>query len=552
MSQPQVEWHADTRALLQQLLGEEAFSAAARALAVPPTTTCVRVNTLRADPTAAAAALRGVLGDSCGGSNGEGVVCAHPELPEALLVASGGVVDVDITPACGREVAVNRRCAEAVLRGADIFVPGVTAISSGVEENQLVAVTAVIHGLDAARVTFTRGTRLAPGECTASGRLLLGLGRTVLAPRTIFRAADGLAVTMVSRRYQQRITGEILARTLGLGTHMLQNLPSVVAAHALAPRPGSEVLDMCASPGGKTSVLCALMGNAGTIVALDVNPKKVEAIRSLCSEMGCTIVRAYQMDATKAVERPAAAAGDKATPASLPGDHGAAAGAAKIQRRRERKQAGALLRRTHVSGELTRGVAAGGPHCEGDAEPSYSVAPFPPESFDFILCDAPCTALGLKPRLSQPVTAKELVATASYQRALLHTAVALLRPGGALVFSTCTISPLENESKCAPSLACALMLLACDAPSLLPLPQCRLAAQRLPVHAPRATHAPSCRPWPDRSARRRRPAVAHRRPGGPGPALQARNGRHHRLLRRTIREAQCVSSLALALSSYSI
>ena len=81
------------------------------------------------------------------------------------------------------------------------------------------------------------------------------------------------------------------------------------------------------------------------------------------------------------------------------------------------------------------------------------MAPFPPESFDFILCDAPCTALGLKPRLSQPVTAKELVATASYQRALLHTAVALLRPGGALVFSTCTISPLENESKCVPSLA---------------------------------------------------------------------------------------------------
>jgi 16S rRNA C967 or C1407 C5-methylase (RsmB/RsmF family) len=449
MTQPQVEWHADTRALLTQLLGEEAFTGAARALAIPPTTTCVRINTLRADPETAAAALRGVLNGSGDGGR-EDVVSAHPELPEALLIASGGVFEVDITPACGREVAVNRRCAEAVLRGAEVFVPGCLAISSGVEENQLVAVTAVIEPLDSAcRMTLTRGTRLQPGQATASGRLLLGLGRTVLAPRTIFRAVDGLAVTMVSRIYRQRITGELLESTLGHGHAMLQNLPSVVAAHALAPRPGSSVLDMCASPGGKTSVLCALMGNVGSIVALDVNPKKVDLIRSLCREMGCTIVQAFQMDATKAVAKPPTPAGDaEITPQH---DNGLAAGAPKIQRRRERKLAGAVLRGTHISAEHKRSVSKG-PACGGDTVPSYSTSPFPPESFDFILCDAPCTALGLKPRLSQPVTAKELVATASYQRALLHTAVALLRPGGALVFSTCTISPLENESKCVAAL----------------------------------------------------------------------------------------------------
>ena len=509
MSQPQVEWHADTRALLTQLLGEEAFSGAARALAVPPTTTCVRVNTLRADPATAAAALRGVLSGSGGGGR-EDVVCAHPELPEALLIASGGVFDVDITEACGREVAVNRRCAEAVLRGAEVFVPGCLAISSGVEENQLVAVTAVIEPLDGTcRMTFTRGTRLQPGQATGSGRLLLGLGRTVLAPRTIFRAVDGLAVTMVSRIYRQRITGELLEHTLGPGASMLQNLPSVVAAHALAPRPGSSVLDMCASPGGKTSVLCALMGNVGSIVALDVNPKKVDVIRSLCREMGCTIVQAFQMDATKAVVRPPTPAGDadtgSETPVPPPHDNGLAAGAPKMQRRRERKLAGAVLRGTHVSAEHKRS-AAQGPGCEGDTAPPYATSPFPTESFDFILCDAPCTALGLKPRLSQPVTARELVATASYQRALLHTAVALLRPGGALVFSTCTISPLENESKCVATLLC----LSSMHVTRLPLfPQCWLAAERLPVHAPRAAYAPHCRPWPDGSALRRRPAVAH-------------------------------------------
>ena len=44
------------------------------------------------------------------------------------------------------------------------------------------------------------------------------------------------------------------------------------------------------------------------------------------------------------------------------------------------------------------------------------------------------------------MTARELARFAAVQRALLHAAVALLRPGGALVFSTCTINPLENEA----------------------------------------------------------------------------------------------------------
>jgi 16S rRNA C967 or C1407 C5-methylase (RsmB/RsmF family) len=38
-----------------------------------------------------------------------------------------------------------------------------------------------------------------------------------------------------------------------------------------------------------------------------------------------------------------------------------------------------------------------------------------------------------------------LEAAGQYSRSLLAAAVALLAPGGALVYSTCTLSPLENE-----------------------------------------------------------------------------------------------------------
>ena len=48
-------------------------------------------------------------------------------------------------------------------------------------------------------------------------------------------------------------------------------------------------------------------------------------------------------------------------------------------------------------------------------------------------------------RLRHEQTLQELRGTAAYQRKILVAGVAALKPGGALVFSTCTISHLENE-----------------------------------------------------------------------------------------------------------
>lgn len=68
-------------------------------------------------------------------------------------------------------------------------------------------------------------------------------------------------------------------------------------------------------------------------------------------------------------------------------------------------------------------------------------AGFSAESFDAVLLDAPCSALGLRPRLHFPHTLEELQGTAQYQRSLMDTAVKLVKPGGTLVYSTCTINP---------------------------------------------------------------------------------------------------------------
>jgi 16S rRNA (cytosine967-C5)-methyltransferase len=68
--------------------------------------------------------------------------------------------------------------------------------------------------------------------------------------------------------------------------------------------------------------------------------------------------------------------------------------------------------------------------------------------FDRVLVDPPCSGLGtLQARadLRWRVTAEQLPELARAQAAILAAGAAAVRPGGVLVYSTCTISPSENE-----------------------------------------------------------------------------------------------------------
>lgn len=71
---------------------------------------------------------------------------------------------------------------------------------------------------------------------------------------------------------------------------------------------------------------------------------------------------------------------------------------------------------------------------------------FEPESFDHVLLDGPCSAMGIRPRLSQRTSLAQLQQAARYQRLMIKQAVHLVRVGGSLVYSTCTMDPVENEN----------------------------------------------------------------------------------------------------------
>ncbi|KAJ8940542.1 hypothetical protein NQ318_003385 [Aromia moschata] len=71
--------------------------------------------------------------------------------------------------------------------------------------------------------------------------------------------------------------------------------------------------------------------------------------------------------------------------------------------------------------------------------------PFSAETFNRVLLDAPCSALGKRPQLANRVSEKVVKSYVPLQRRLFETAVGLLKVNGTLVYSTCTITLAENE-----------------------------------------------------------------------------------------------------------
>ncbi len=74
------------------------------------------------------------------------------------------------------------------------------------------------------------------------------------------------------------------------------------------------------------------------------------------------------------------------------------------------------------------------------------------ETFDRVLVDPPCSGLGTlqgHPDLRWRATPETIDRLATTQRNILHAAASALKPHGTLVYSTCTLSPRENEEQTA-------------------------------------------------------------------------------------------------------
>jgi 16S rRNA (cytosine967-C5)-methyltransferase len=72
------------------------------------------------------------------------------------------------------------------------------------------------------------------------------------------------------------------------------------------------------------------------------------------------------------------------------------------------------------------------------------------EKFDWVLADVPCSGLGVLRRrldLRWRIKPDDIARLAGLQAAILDNAAALVKPGGHLMYSTCTLVPEENEQQ---------------------------------------------------------------------------------------------------------
>ena len=94
------------------------------------------------------------------------------------------------------------------------------------------------------------------------------------------------ALKLVYRAENISQPGHLLEFSLG---HLhSQAFSSVLAAFVLGPKPGEAVLDLCAAPGSKTSLIAQLMQNKGIIVANDRNPERLIPLKANLKRLGVT------------------------------------------------------------------------------------------------------------------------------------------------------------------------------------------------------------------------------------------------------------------------
>jgi len=158
------------------------------------------------------------------------------------------------------------------------------------------------------------------------------------------------------------------------GLYYLQEPTAMAVAEMALLEPGQTVLDLAASPGGRSTQIASAIGVTGLLVANEIHPARIKALGENLERWGAT--------------------------------------------------------NTIITNRAPDDLATIGP------------------MFDRVIIDAPCSGEGLfrrDPAARAQWSPERVRGSSSRQRIILESAISLLKPGGVLVYSTCTFNRAENE-----------------------------------------------------------------------------------------------------------
>jgi 16S rRNA (cytosine967-C5)-methyltransferase len=159
------------------------------------------------------------------------------------------------------------------------------------------------------------------------------------------------------------------------GKIYLQDEASQLVAQTVEIQPGERVLDLCAAPGSKTTLMALRANDSALIVASDRSPTRLNTVVKTGELQKLTSIKSVVLDATKSL-------------------------------------------------------------------------PFDNSVFDRILIDAPCSGTGTlrrNPEIRYRISENDIHTLATQQKLFLQNATRVLKPGGQLVYSTCSVEREENE-----------------------------------------------------------------------------------------------------------
>lgn len=162
-----------------------------------------------------------------------------------------------------------------------------------------------------------------------------------------------------------------------MGYFEVQDASSQLVAEFLDIKPGMKVVDACAGAGGKTLHLAALMGNKGSLIAMDIYESKLKKLKIRAKRNGVHNIDMRVIDSTKPIKK----LKDKA---------------------------------------------------------------------DRLLIDAPCSGMGVirrNPDSKWKLQPEFLNKIRGTQQQILQEYSKMLKPGGKMVYATCSILPSENQAQ---------------------------------------------------------------------------------------------------------
>jgi 16S rRNA (cytosine967-C5)-methyltransferase len=167
----------------------------------------------------------------------------------------------------------------------------------------------------------------------------------------------------------------LLRDLVAMGQIYLQDEASQLVAQTVAAGRGERVLDLCAAPGGKTTLMADRVNDQAIIIAADFSHTRLATLKQSLKLQGLNGIKLIVLDAGSSL-------------------------------------------------------------------------PFPFQSFDRVLVDVPCSGTGTlrhNPEIRWRLLPSDISALAQQQKQFLRNAADFLKPGGRLIYSTCSVDSEENE-----------------------------------------------------------------------------------------------------------